>query len=1500
MFALGMSATFAVDASAISPRHQGVPLPEPIAQRHKSLEKAAHAIKVPGVKTIRTSIPRPATAPLRAKSRSGEETVLYGNQVYSSEWTSNSSFGIYSLNTADGTTSAVHTDPDLYGVGGAVYYDGKYYALSYVQYNGNVVDISASIYDTQTWTQVEHKQLNASQYVGSIALDLAYDATTEKVFGLFYAGNYTVYLGTLDMRTFVPTPVASLPSDTNINTIAFTSAGALYGTDDMGNFYSIDKTTAQITKLSSVGEENHYCSYFTTAAIDDASGTYYYIYQPEEGNGSLYAISLADGTWTALTQLPNEAQFTGLYVPKPLAADGAPAAVGNASATFAGGSLSGTVNFTMPSVTFGGAALDGQLEYTVTANGAEAASGTADAGAEVSAPVTVAAAGFTTFAIRASNAHGASPKAEITIYVGEDAPVAVSDLSAEKASDSEIAISWTAPTASVNGGYFDADAMTYTVVRRPDGKIVAEGITATECTDQIGDIPMASYYYEVTARAGEAISAPASTDVIVLGSYVPLPIDHQFNQADKEFELYTVIDANGDNKKWMAGTSYVYMTAPAKDQEAEDDWLITPPIYLVAGKSYTLEYEAGLNTTGTGSPEGQMEVMLGTDKTPEAFATNIVSSTHAKKGYAIEYKVTSKDFSVDADGIYYIGFHGVTPKAQSSGLRIRFIKIYSASLPVEGEIKSITPAAEGALTASVEYTAPTKDRTGADLEGLLTIKAYVGKNLKKTIEGVAPGATITFDVETAQGSNTVTVSASNADGEGPVATQTVFTGFDYPLNPTDVKAVISDDGTKVTVTWTAPGSTGERDGYVPADQLSFYIFDAFGQYTDPAIASTTETSYTFDYAGKDFGDEGQDFVAYQITASYTVGNVEYASNPGTNSNILTVGQPYSLPFSESYPDATPEHTLWGIDYADTRPNSEFALFGENQFFEEYDAEDNPIYINSQDGDGGFIVLGSETNGLKIGFYSGMIDISGTTNPALEFYTRATGNQLDVMLGEANKEYASVKTIDFKETPYADWTLCRIPLNDYIAVGTIQFELLVTTKDATSYGTNYVAIDHIRVRDIRDNNLSIGKMSVPAEIMAGSQFGITAKVSNDGLNAASDFAVKLLHNGSEIQSFAPESALAPDATIPVSFDGLVLDATDKGENTFTLRIEYASDEIEGDNAVEKSVEVTTVEFPGVDGLSASFVSEPEAGVALTWVAPDLDALPKAEEILEDFESYEAFTIENFGPWTLFDEDGKSTYAAYDEDSWEDYVYPHASEAIAFQIFNASQINATEGAYGAYSGNQCAMSFYAWGGSDWLISPEISGSQTISFMAAYNSSLNYCTGDDVEVWYSTGSTDIADFVKIKSYATTEKWTLVTADLPADARRFAIHSITGYNGNRIDDIRYKGGDGAPADLAVTGYNVYRNGIRITADPIAETSFTDHPDDNGTYEYSVSAVYNYGETDPCAPVSTDFSAIGSLGPDDAPVRYYNLQGIEIAEPADGSVVIRVQGRTAAKQLRR
>lgn len=45
--------------------------------------------------------------------------------------------------------------------------------------------------------------------------------------------------------------------------------------------------------------------------------------------------------------------------------------------------------------------------------------------------------------------------------------------------------------------------------------------------------------------------------------------------------------------------------------------------------------------------------------------------------------------------------------------------------------------------------------------------------------------------------------------------------------------------------------------------------------------------------------------------------------------------------------------------------------------------------------------------------------------------------------------------------------------------------------------------------------------------------------------------------------------------------------------------------------------------------------------LTWNAPDMN-IPQNEEVTEEFEKYDPFTINGFGDWTVFDADGGETF------------------------------------------------------------------------------------------------------------------------------------------------------------------------------------------------------------------------------------------------------------------
>ena len=94
-----------------------------------------------------------------------------------------------------------------------------------------------------------------------------------------------------------------------------------------------------------------------------------------------------------------------------------------------------------------------------------------------------------------------------SVRLGYDQPKKPTALKAA-ANGQKVTLTWKAPTGGVNGGFFDADKLTYTVVRvnSSDAKDVvtlAEGITETTYTDKIASPDLATYYYKVAASNGD-------------------------------------------------------------------------------------------------------------------------------------------------------------------------------------------------------------------------------------------------------------------------------------------------------------------------------------------------------------------------------------------------------------------------------------------------------------------------------------------------------------------------------------------------------------------------------------------------------------------------------------------------------------------------------------------------------------------------------------------------------------------------------------------------------------------------------------------------------------------------------------------------------------------------------------------------------------------------------------------------------------------------------------
>ena len=277
------------------------------------------------------------------------------------------------------------------------------------------------------------------------------------------------------------------------------------------------------------------------------------------------------------------------------------------------------------------------------------------------------------------------------------------------------------------------------------------------------------------------------------------------------------------------------------------------------------------------------------------------------------------------------------------------------------------------------------------------------------------------------------------------------------------------------------------------------------------------------------------------------------------------------------------------------------------------------------------------------------------------------------------------------------------------------------------------------------------------------------------------------------------------------------------------------------------------------------------------------------VTDDFESYDGFTT-SAGEWTFVDGDDAEVGGFQGIDFTVDGVNVIQSKQ-SFWVHDVTDATVWNQTFAANSGSKylAAMFLYRGGqADDWAISPMLSGNvQTISFYAR-----SYSTEypEAIEVLYSASGKSTADFVSVKSIAVVPgEWTEVTAELPAGAKYFAIRSCAADGFMlMIDDVTYETNGGVPTDLSLIGYNIYRDGVKLNAEPVGETRYTDATATDGEHSYVVTVVYDKGESAASNIVTLSvLSGISSVSVetvDNAPA--YNLAGQKVNDSFKGIVI--------------
>ena len=910
---------------------------------------------------------------------------------------------------------------------------------------------------------------------------------------------------------------------------------------------------------------------------------------------------------------------------------------------------------------------------------------------------------------------------------------------------------------------------------------------------------------------------------------------------------FTVENANKDAVTWAwsrieDGVAYCNYSSILPS----DDWLFSVPIRLTAGNLYRLSFEAW----GETAPE-RFEVKMGSQASSGAMTEVLLEPTIVK-----ERPTPREPFTVniipEADGIYHIGFHACSDK-DKYGLRLDNVSVSAPlSLDTPSAVTDLKAkgAEGGANRITLSFKAPLTSLSGTALTTIARIEIKRGAELVKTFTDVAAGQALEFTDELpARGTYNYTVTPYDASGAGKETTISCFCGVQAPVPPDWIVVTETATNGVVTVEW-EPVTSDIYGGKLDADKVSYYLTLNDGSTVGPL----SETSYTYRAVPK-----GEQAYVYAVV---------YAANEAGKSdwvfaNIIPAGDPYTE-LTESFPGAKATYE-WATNEAN---GAVWSVLNDEQV-------EN---LTSCDNDGGFLGCYAGSAYYSADYVSCKIDLSKFAAPGLTFQTfnipgeSPDNNQIAIQVRDmSGDKFNTVKVMSVAETAddnATGWHKATVPLTAY-AGKTVQ--LMIT---ATAMQYQWTFIDAITIGELTADDLKAESVSAYSVVDAGTNYNVSLTLTNAGVNEARDYTLDIVCDGKPLRSvrgipIAPyqsatiteEFYMAPSATEPLKYSAV---------------INYAADSNTSDNAfAEVTVEPRRSRLPAVTDLTAA------EGARLSWSAPDTSKGFKAAAVT-DFEGGTDFAFEYPG-WTFIDRD-EAPLGGFA--SAEIPGFTSGVTTGAYLLFNSGdkypQFDQT---FTAHSGDKYLAALFGYEGNvtadDWAVSPELEPvEQTVSFWA--RSYARYYP-EALKVYASTGSTNPDDFTELLDVTSIpDRWTEYNVSLPEGTKHLAINHCS-HNAFMLmlDDVSFIAADAEAEPIAVKSYNVYRDNELIAN--VSATTHTDADAPAGRHRYTVTVVYDRGESSPSNVAECGDAAIDGVAADSATVT---------AEP--GAIVVDCAPQTA------
>lgn len=309
-------------------------------------------------------------------------------------------------------------------------------------------------------------------------------------------------------------------------------------------------------------------------------------------------------------------------------------------------------------------------------------------------------------------------------WVGFDTPLPIENATAVcDETETTVTISWDeVGEKGVHEGYVDLSAITYDVVRMPDNVEVATGVSVTSATDNVSELELGKYWYEVSINGYTDIPG-VETAAIVLGKAIEINEDSKLYNPDfadsATFDVWKFI-ANEDGNGWIYDDESQALLA----ESAAGAWTYSAPLDATTG-IYNLSFTA-YRADGDDLDDEQIEIYLMPKGAVhrEGMTPLYVGSVSATSSDAT---VTNVEMKVPENGVYHLAYLCATPsethnKLYLSGTSLEYLHDGSNGEDCVGSLNG--------YEASITYDAVSREvrATGGVLYVFRTDGSLVGKS----------------------------------------------------------------------------------------------------------------------------------------------------------------------------------------------------------------------------------------------------------------------------------------------------------------------------------------------------------------------------------------------------------------------------------------------------------------------------------------------------------------------------------------------------------------------------------------------------------------------------------------------------------------------------------------------------------------------------------------------------------------------------------------------------